>query len=340
MMLTFELGPRWYIKKHRYADAYKSLCRLRFTKLQAARDLFAMHVRFEAEKQLISNGRNSFSRFVELFTVPRIRRANLAAGTVMLAQQMCGKTFLRVVDLLCTDPSLGINIMAFYSSTIFVEAGVTAKQALWASWGFGLGGLLFTLPAFWTIDTFGRRSLLLATFPQMAWTLLVAGCCFLIPGTGTTRLALLATFIFLFVAAYAPGEGPVCYPYAAEVFPLSHREMGMAWAVWINAFGAAVLALTFPYMLTAFTPTGAIEFYCGLNIVAFIMIFLFVPETKALTLEELDYVFSIPTRQFMKYQATEALPWFFQRWVLLRRNAKLRPLYDTSASVASRTMQA
>ncbi|KAJ9611716.1 hypothetical protein H2200_004900 [Cladophialophora chaetospira] len=312
-------SPRWYIKKGRYVDAYKSLCRLRFTKLQAARDLFSMYMVFEAEKQLISSGGNGFRRFLELFTVPRIRRANLAAGTIMLAQQMCG-----------------INIIAFYSSTVFVEAGVSAKNALWVSWGFGLVQLIFAFPALWTIDTFGRRSLLLATFPHMAWTLLATGLCYLIPGAGTTRLALLALFIFLFAAFYAPGECPVCYPYAAEVFPLSHREIGMAWSVAVNAFGASILALTFPYMLVAFTPTGAFGFYCGLNILAFILIYLFVPETKALTLEELDYVFALPTQKFVEYEIKEALPYYVQRY-LLWKTAKLRPLYDFSER---RTLQA
>ena len=164
----------------------------------------------------------------------------------------------------------------------------------------------------------------------MAWTLLATGLCYLIPGDGNTRLGVLALFIFLFAAFYAPGEGPVCYPYAAEVFPLSHREIGMAWAVAINAFGSAILGLTFPYMLETFTPTGAFGFYCGLNILAFIMIFLWVPETMRLTLEELDYVFATPTTKFMEYQINVALPYFIKRWIFWRRNIELPPLYDFS----------
>jgi hypothetical protein len=38
------------------------------------------------------------------------------------------------------------------------------------------------------------------------------------------------------------------------------------------------------------------------------MIFLWVPETKQRTLEELDYVFAVPTRKHMRYQMTKALP--------------------------------
>lgn len=57
------------------------------------------------------------------------------------------------------------------------------------------------------------------------------------------------------------------------------------------------------------------------------MIFLFVPETKQRTLEELDYVFAVPTRTHVNYQLTKALPYFFQRWILFNKGAKLEPLY-------------
>ena len=57
------------------------------------------------------------------------------------------------------------------------------------------------------------------------------------------------------------------------------------------------------------------------------MIFLWVPETKQRTLEELDYVFAVPTRTHMHYQLTKALPWWFKRYVLFRKGAPLEPLY-------------
>lgn len=93
-------GPRWYIKKGRYADAFQSLCKLRFTELQAARDLYTMYTIYAEEKQLIASGGNTILRFTQLFTIPRIRRANLAAGVVMIAQQMCGKlNFVELVPM-------------------------------------------------------------------------------------------------------------------------------------------------------------------------------------------------------------------------------------------------
>lgn len=61
----------------------------------------------------------------------------------------------------------------------------------------------------------------------MAWTLLTAGLCFLIDVDNKARIPLIAFFIFVFAAFYSPGEGPVPFTYSAEVFPLTHRELGM-----------------------------------------------------------------------------------------------------------------
>lgn len=134
---------------------------------------------------------------------------------------------------------------------MFKEAGTSDFNALLASWGFGLVNFLFAWPAIWTIDTFGRRSLLLFTFPNMAWSLLAAGLCTLIPKSSQIHLGLVALFIYVFAVFYSPGEGPVPFTYSAEVFPLSHREVGMSWAVATCLFWAAVLSITFPKILAA-----------------------------------------------------------------------------------------
>jgi len=303
-------SPRWYMKKGRYQDAYRSLKRLRNSELQAARDLYYVHRQLQEEFAVLQ-GSNYISRFIELFTIPRVRRATLASFVVMIAQQMCG-----------------INIIAFYSSTIFSNAGYTEKQALLATFGFGLVNFVFAFPAVWTIDTFGRRNLLLFTFPNMAWTLLAAGLCFIIPSDNSARIPLVALFIFIFAAFYSPGEGPVPFTYSAEVFPLTHREMGMSWAVATCLFWAAVLSITWPRMSGAMGPEGAFGFYAGLNVVAFVMIFFLLPETKQRTLEELDYVFAVPTARHANYQLTEFLPYWIKRWVFLRKDAELKPLYN------------
>lgn len=82
-------SPRWLMKKGRFQEAYKSLLRLRNSPLQAARDLYYVHCQLEEEKAAIGES-NYYKRFIELFTIPRVRRATMASFVVMLAQQMCG----------------------------------------------------------------------------------------------------------------------------------------------------------------------------------------------------------------------------------------------------------
>ena len=129
-MLHLE-SPRWLMKKGRYREAYNSFQRLRNSELQAARDLYYVHRQLEAES-IVGKTSTYVTRFIELFTVPRIRRATLASFVVMIAQQMCG-----------------INIIAFYSSTIFVNANYSTRSALLASFGFGLVNWVFAFPAVW-----------------------------------------------------------------------------------------------------------------------------------------------------------------------------------------------
>ena len=142
------------------------------------------------------------------------------------------------------------------------------------------------------------------------------------------------------------GIGPVPNVYAAECFPLSHREIGMGWSIFINNTFSTILSLTFPSLLKGAGSTGGASFspsflisqfsltplpafclYGGLNILAAVMIFLALPETKQRTLEELDYIFAVPTRKFISYQVGTALPWWFRRYVLFKKGEVLPPLY-------------
>ena len=73
------------MKKGRVDKAFKSLRRLRHTEVQAARDLYYTHVQLEVERKLLQHEGNYFTRFCELFTIPRIRRATLGSFIVMVS---------------------------------------------------------------------------------------------------------------------------------------------------------------------------------------------------------------------------------------------------------------
>jgi sugar porter (SP) family MFS transporter len=184
-------SPRWLLKKGRYQEAFTAFKRLRNTDVIAARELYYAHCQISEEHNAfagISLGR----RIADLFVIPRLRRATVASAVIVISQQFSG-----------------INIMSFYSSTIFSEAGYNAKECLLVSMGFGLIMFVFAIPAVYTMDTFGRRNLLLVTFPNMAWCLLAAGFCFLMSESNSARVPLIAFFIFLFTALYGPGKSYV-----------------------------------------------------------------------------------------------------------------------------------
>ena len=82
-------SPRWLMKHGKHAKGFKSMQILRAHPIIAARDFYYSWVLYE-EELLVARGGGYFSRMRDCFTVPRIRRANYGASTVMLAQQMCG----------------------------------------------------------------------------------------------------------------------------------------------------------------------------------------------------------------------------------------------------------
>lgn len=104
-----------------------------------------MDTLLQIEKEAMHIGQNKIK---EMLTVRRNRNAMIASEIVMFMQQFCG-----------------VNAIAYYSTEIFIESGFSIQSALVASLGFGIVNFLFALPAFYTIDTFGRRNLLLTTFP-------------------------------------------------------------------------------------------------------------------------------------------------------------------------------
>lgn len=75
-------------------------------------------------------------------------------------------------------------------------------------------------------------------------------------------------------------------------------------------------------MQRALSPTGAFGFYAALNLIAWFMIFCFVRETKQLTLEELDQVFSVPTKKYLGHELTVWLPYFIKRHILRKKIPK------------------
>lgn len=369
------------MKRGHYRAAYDSLLLLRAHPILAAKELFYVHCQMEVEDGITRTGRhhaephkstanedgvhdssqrrlpftklssrlstarpiNYWQKLAQLFSIPRNRRAIIAAVVCMISQQFCG-----------------INVLAFFSSTFFCSAGdprdngagTYSLRPLYFSWGFGLANFIFTFPAYFFIDTKGRRWLLLITLPFMAISMLAAGLSFLIPDTNPAHVAVIVLWTFVFVFFYSWGMGPVPFTLSAEVLGTESRVVGMSFSVFCNLFGAGLLALFVPALTAAIGHTGLLGIFAFLNVVSFILVFFFVRETAgaavegtfgsmiSVSLEELNYIFAVPTAKHAVYQLKTVLPWAWRYYVKRDKTCHDQPekLY-TWASARDREMQ-
>ncbi|KAK1856991.1 MFS monosaccharide transporter [Colletotrichum chrysophilum] len=241
---------------------------------------------------------DAYRQYSHLLTTPRLRNAVLSTCTVALAQQLCG-----------------INVFAFYSNDFFIQGHRTLQNALLYSFGFGAVNFVFGLLAIRSIDNFGRRRWLLVTLPLMFLLLGAAALSFNIENSNV-RIGIVALFIFLFAAVYSPGLGPIPFTLASESFPMSQRESGCSVAISVNLFFAGILTIVFPSINETLKSAGTLSLFAGLNVVAFVLVFLIVEETKQISLEELSQIYAVPKWKFMQYQVKHNLPYLVKRYIM------------------------
>ncbi|KAH8174787.1 sugar transporter domain-containing protein [Sarocladium implicatum] len=324
-------SPRYHLMKGPNYDperAYAILRTLRNTELQALRDMYTVHKSIEQEYMgmISGDGRSKLSpgfwwtmrdfvrQFKQLFQQRRLYNAVMSTSTVALSQQLCG-----------------VNVIAFYSGTLFNSSGADKTVAMGYSLAFGAMNFIFALPAIKSIDTLGRRKWLLMTLPCMALCMLGGSLSFLIDGgdnSSNTRSGVIAFFLFMFAIFYSPGLGPIPFTLASESFPLTHREAGTAWAVSINLGAAGFLAMFYPRIAKKMTDAGSLGFFAFLNVVAFVLVFLLVEETKRRSLEDLDLVFAVSKRRFMSFNVQQYGPWWIKRHFMGRREAQPELYHD------------
>jgi len=177
----------------------------------------------------------------------------------------------------------GINAILYFAPRIFELAGLGAKSALLQSIGIGISNLVFTFVGLWLIDRLGRRTLLyIGSFGYLASLGLTAWAFF------TGHFAIVPWCIFAFIAAHAIGQGTVIWVLISEVFPNRHRAEGQALGSFTHWFFAALLTTIFPNMVTAFEPGYVFLFFWGMMVLHLVWVWLIVPETKGVSLEELQ----------------------------------------------------
>jgi sugar porter (SP) family MFS transporter len=211
------------------------------------------------------------------------RRAAQWMTQIWLTMKRLRKPILLVILIAFFNQLSGINAVLYFAPRIFELTGLGAKAALLQSVGIGVTNLIFTFVGLWLIDRLGRRTLLfIGSFGYIGSLGLVAWAFF------TQHYAIVPVCIFAFIAAHAVGQGAVIWVFISEIFPNRQRAEGQALGSFTHWIFAALLTTFFPKMVSAFPPGYVFSFFACMMVLQLIWVKLMVPETKGVSLEEMQ----------------------------------------------------
>ena len=200
------------------------------------------------------------------FFTPRLRKPIMLAVLIAFFNQLSG-----------------INAVLYFAPRIFELTGLKASAALLQSVGVGFTNLVFTFVGLGLIDRLGRRTLLtIGSFGYIASLGLCAWAFY------TGHVVIVPACIFAFIAAHAVGQGAVIWVFISEIFPNRNRAAGQTLGSFTHWMFAALLTLAFPKMVEALQPWTIFAFFCGMMVLQLVWVKLRVPETKGVTLEQMQ----------------------------------------------------
>ena len=215
------------------------------------------------------------------------------AGIGIVTRGYFFKVLLVGVLLQMFQQLVGINMMIYYSPTIFGYAGM---KGLLAMLTVPTVNMLFTFPAIHLVEKWGRKKLLYVGAVMMLITMIAAGVAFHTIGSvsdpamigGAPKVVLLVSAI-LYIFGFAVSWGPVVWLVCSEIFPLEGREVGMTITTMVNwTFAGLVMANALSFM-QVHGNSSIFYVFAGFCLLSIIFVALFVPETKGITLEEMEF---------------------------------------------------
>ncbi|HEX8764813.1 MAG TPA: sugar porter family MFS transporter, partial [Candidatus Acidoferrum sp.] len=177
----------------------------------------------------------------------------------------------------------GINAILYYLNSIFAFAGFSKVSSDLQSVAVGATNLVFTVIAMSVIDKLGRKTLLLVGS---------VGTCLSLAGVAGIFLTnrhedLLVWMLIGFIAFFAFSQGAVIWVYLSEVFPNRVRAKGQSLGSFSHWIMNALISWTFPLM-AASSGGYPFAFFSAMMVVQFFVVLFFYPETKGISLEEMQ----------------------------------------------------
>ncbi|CAO3625069.1 unnamed protein product [Mucor fragilis] len=283
-------SPRWLIEKGRHEEAIKTLAYV-----HGKGDVNHPYVlqEFSEIKDNVQLENNvAVDSYISMIKDPKNRRVLWVGCSVAIFQQLTGA-----------------NVIMYYAAFMFQQAGLQGSLSLLANGIDYAVMVIFCVPGMILVDRVGRIKLMvIGSIGMCVCFFLMAG---LYGGVGYTEWneeqlshvinmssnpaaehAVIA-FIFIFVAFYATTWAPVAWIYIAEIFPLRIRSKGFALASAILWVGNILVGQVTPILMDKIT-WGTYVLYGVIGLIMLVWMFLFAPEPKGLSLEEIEVVFHGP----------------------------------------------
>jgi len=209
-------------------------------------------------------------------------------------QKKYQKPILLAVAIAIFNQLSGINALMYYAPRIFEMAGAGSSTALLQTVAVGGTNLIITMGALAIIDHFGRKKLMLVgsigyiiSLGTTAWAFYTYGTDF----SGAGNMIVLISLL-VFIASHAFGQGSVIWVFISEIFPNRVRARGQALGSFTHWFMCAVISWTFP-VIAKLSGGHTFAFYAICMIAQLFWVLFVMPETKGISLEELQEKFGI-----------------------------------------------
>jgi MFS transporter, SP family, galactose:H+ symporter len=254
-------SPRWLMMRGRKAEAVVVLTRLRGDAAVVVREVA------DIEEQL-----KTPQRGWHLFLQNSNFRRSVGLGVLLQVMQQF----------------TGMNVVMYYAPRIFEGMGYNTESQMWFTAIVGLVNVLATFIAIRLVDKLGRKPILYIGFTVMALGLGVVGTMMHLGIRTHVEQMFTVAMLLTFIVGFAMSAGPLIWTLCSEVQPLKGRDFGIGCSTFTNWIANMIVGVTFLSLLNGIGNAATFWLYAGLNVVFLVITFLLIPETKGVTLEQIE----------------------------------------------------
>lgn len=254
-------SPRWLMMRGRRAEAVVVLTRLRGDAAAVISEVA------DIEEQL-----KTPQRGWHLFLQNSNFRRSVGLGVLLQVMQQF----------------TGMNVVMYYAPRIFEGMGYNTESQMWFTAIVGLVNVLATFIAIGLVDRLGRKPILYIGFTVMALGLGVVGTMMHLGIRTHVEQMFTVAMLLTFIVGFAMSAGPLIWTLCSEVQPLKGRDFGIGCSTFTNWIANMIVGVTFLSLLNGIGNAATFWLYAGLNLVFLVITFLLIPETKGVTLEQIE----------------------------------------------------